>query len=261
MFLLKKFVSFWLMPLPFCLTLLVIGVSLLWSGKRTRLGRALVTIAALLLLVFSNKTISAALVRPLEAIYPAMPELLDAGNLPAALAKCRYVVVLGGGHGDTPGLSATSKLSTSARGRIVEGVRLMHALPDARLVTSGGGTSGQPTHALVMADAAASLRIARARIDRLETPRDTEEEAQAIRQLIGDAPFALVTSAWHMRRAMALMEKTGLHPVACPADYASRRGEVFHVTDLSWDSDSLTRSTWAVYERIGYAWARLRGKA
>ena len=35
-FWLKKFVTFWLMPLPFCLTLLVAGLWLTRSAKRAR---------------------------------------------------------------------------------------------------------------------------------------------------------------------------------------------------------------------------------
>ena len=46
-FWLKKSVSFWLMPLPFCLTLLVMGLVLLWT-RRARLGRGLLVTATLL---------------------------------------------------------------------------------------------------------------------------------------------------------------------------------------------------------------------
>lgn len=36
----------------------------------------------------------------------------------------------------------------------------------------------------------------------LDLPKDTEEEAAAVKQAIGDAPFLLVTSASHLPRAM-----------------------------------------------------------
>ena len=39
----------------------------------------------------------------------------------------QHVVVLGGGNGNTPGLSATNLLSTSALPRIVEAYRKAHA--------------------------------------------------------------------------------------------------------------------------------------
>jgi uncharacterized SAM-binding protein YcdF (DUF218 family) len=260
MFWLKKFVSFWLMPLPLCLTLLVLGVLLLHSSRRPNRGRALITLATLLLLLFSNKAVSTWLIRPLESVYPAIPEFVSGEPLPSPLATCRYIVVLGGGHGDTLGLSAANKLSTSSRGRLMEGLRLLRALPETKLITTGGGEPGRPSHAEVLAQAAIALGFDSARITRLEMPRDTEEEAQEVKRVVGDQPFALVTSAWHMKRAAALMRHAGLHPVPCPADYTVRPSEVFRATDLSWDSDSLGRSTWAIYERIGYAWSWLRDK-
>lgn len=260
MFWLKKFVSFWLMPLPLCLTLLAVGVILLWVSRRSKMGRSLVTLATALLLFFSNKAVSTALIRPLETTYAPIPELVVGESIPPNLAECRYVVVLGGGHGDTTGFAATSKLSTSARARLVEGVRLARLIPDAKFVTTGGGEAGYSSHAAVLSQAAISLGLDPARSIRLETPRDTEEEAQELRKLIGDQPFALVTSAWHMRRATALMRRAGLHPLPCPADYTVRPSDTFRAIDLSWDTESVGRSTWAIYERIGYAWSWLRDK-
>src|SRR5580658_8249292 len=108
---LKKFVSFWLMPLPFCLTLLLVGTCYLFSPRLNRLGRRLVVLGTVLLLLFSNKFVSTALILPLEQLYPAVPELSAPTPVPPRLTACRYIVVLGGGHGDVAALSATNKLS------------------------------------------------------------------------------------------------------------------------------------------------------
>jgi uncharacterized SAM-binding protein YcdF (DUF218 family) len=260
LFVLKKFVSFWLMPLPFCLTLLVIGVCLLWSRRRQQLGRIAITAAVVLLLLLGNKVVSTWLIQPLEAAYPSMPDFVAGRPLPRELAACRYVVVLGGGNGDTAGLNAMNQLSESARARIVEGVRVLRVLPEAQLVVSGAGAPNRPTHAEILARSAESLGVDPRRIVRRDSPRDTEEEAVALRQIVDDQPFALVTSAWHMRRAAALMRHAGLQPVPCPADYKARPSAHPPLSDYTWDTESLGRSTWAIYERIGYLWARLRGK-
>jgi uncharacterized SAM-binding protein YcdF (DUF218 family) len=259
-FWLKKFIAFWLMPLPLCLLLLTGGLVLLRSKRRSRLGYALVLAGALLLLVLGNKAVSMALLRPLENFYPAVPEFVASQPLPPGLAACRFVAVLGGGHGDTPGRSAVNQLSNSSRGRLMEAVRLVRALPDARLIVSGGGEDGRPSHAAVLARAAESLGVDPARIIRLETPRDTEDEARELRRVVGAAPFALVTSAGHLRRAAGFMHGAGLHPLPCPADYAARPSPGFRLSDYTWDTDSLERSTKAIYERLGHLWAGLRGK-
>jgi uncharacterized SAM-binding protein YcdF (DUF218 family) len=260
LFWLKKTVSFWLMPLPVCLTLMIAGLVLTRRERRRRLGRILLSTGLALLIVFTNKAVSRWLIGPLEAAYPPIPELTQLSPVPAELAACRYVVVLGGGHGDMPGLSATNKLSTSGLGRLIEGVRLARALPEATVIVSGPSDGRGETHARVLARAAESLGLAARRIRLIETARDTEDEAHAVKAIVGDGKVALVTSAGHMPRAAGLFRKAGVAVLPCPADYLNKPNPDFRWTDYSWDSDSLDRSTFAVHESIGYFWAWLQGK-
>jgi len=256
---LKKFLGFWLMPLPFCLLLIVAGLCLWGVARRRRLGRILAVTGVVLLLLFSNKFVSVWLVHPLEARYAAIPEL-RAGAVPPALAACRYIVVLGSGNGNSPGLSATNQLSASALARVTEAVRVLRVVPAAKMIVSGPGEGAHATHATMLARAAESLGVDAARITFIEQARDTEDESNAVRQLVGDAPFGLVTSAWHMPRTMALFRHAGLNPLPCPTDFTSHSDDDFHWGDMFWDIGSLERSTWAVRERIGYLWIWLRGR-
>ena len=89
---------------------------------------------------------------------------------------------------------------------------------------------------------------------------DTEDESDAVRRQLGNEPLALVTSAWHMPRSVALFRAAGMDPLPCPTDFCAADDGSFHWRDLLWDIDSLERSTWAVRERIGCLWLRLRGK-
>lgn len=260
LFWLKKFIAFWLMPLPLCLALLLAGWHLSRSGRRARLGRALVGAAALLLLLLSNKVVSTALVRPIETQYPPVSELRPDQPVPAALGACRYVVVLGSGHGDTPGLPASLRLSSSAVARITEAVRLLRVLPDARLLVSGPAIGRNSSHAAVLAQAAEALGVDPGRIQRIETARDTEDEANAVERIVGPAPVALVTSAWHMPRSAGLFRRAGVRILPCPADFSARPNADFRWEDLGWDVESLERSTRAVHERLGYLWGWMRGK-
>ena len=261
LFWLKKTVGYWLMPLPFCLALMVAGLLLLRSTRHPRAGRRLLLAGALLLLVLSNRQVGQALLRPLERQYAAIPELAPGAPLPAPLAACRTIVILGGGHADRAGFSATNQLSSSALARLTEGVRLARRLPEATLIVSGPAAGNGAPHASVLAQAAVSLGLDPRRIVQLDTARDTDDEAQELRRRIGPGvPFALVTSAWHMPRAVALMRRAGLAPLPCPADFLSHDDGETHAGDWLCDLSGLEQSTWAIYERLGATWARLQGK-
>jgi uncharacterized SAM-binding protein YcdF (DUF218 family) len=213
-----------------------------------------------LLGLFSNKVVSTWLVQPIELTFAPIPELKANAPLPAKLARCRFVVVLGSGHSDSPGFSANNQLSSAALARITEGVRLLRLLPGAKLVVNGGGRPGYPTHAAVLGRVAVELGIDPGRIVNAEAGRDTEDEAREVAALVGQAPVALVTTAWHLPRAAALFRRAGVDVLLCPTDYTARPSPEFYWSDVDWDVASLERSTAAVRERIGYLWVWLRGK-
>jgi uncharacterized SAM-binding protein YcdF (DUF218 family) len=258
-FWLKKYVSFFLMPLPFCLALLALGLLMGRSAKRARAGRRVVVTATILFLLLSNRFVSFVLLSPLEARYTAVPEVEQGQPAPIAIRECKFVAVLGGGHTEMQGRSATSQLSTSALARIVEAVRLLRILPDARLIVSGPGEIGHPTHATVLARAAESLGVDPARITLIDTAMDTEDESFAITRVAAGGRIALVTSSSHMPRAAHLFRKAGANFVPCPADFAARRDIHLQLSSFGWDSESLARSTLAFHEWIGLLWLRLRG--
>ncbi len=256
----KKTVGFWLMPLPFCLTLMTLGVLLLFLRRWTRAGRWLALGGFALLLVYSNAFVGRALIKPLEAAYPAIPDLPAGTAVPPRLAACRYIVVLGGGNGYAPGLAANHLLSAGALARITEAVRLMRLVPEAKLVVSGPIFGPVESHALVLSRTAIALGLDPGRIVLVEHARDTEEEAAAVRQLAGDTPLALVTSAWHMPRAMTLFRHERIDALPAPTDYHSVRDSDTLAASLRWELPALERSTLAVRERLGSLWLWLRGK-
>ncbi len=260
LFAFKKFVSYWLMPLPFCLVAVGVGLALMRWGRSPRYGWALSVGAVVLLMLLSNKLVSRALIRPLESRYPAMPEFAPGKPIPPQLAACRFVVVLGGGNGYSPETSAINLLSNAALARVAEAVRILHALPEAKLIVSGPPIGTGAAHATVLARAAESLGIAAERVLYIDHARDTEEEAQAVSELVNQEPVALVTSAWHLPRSMALFRAAGVRAVAVPADFRTHVYDPWGWNDLGWDLAALERSSLALRERLGFTWAWLRGK-
>jgi len=261
MFWLKKFVSPFLFPLPIVLVAGLAGLALASSRRWQHAGRTLLALAMLVLLLCSNKWFSGRLITPLESRFPAIGEYPSGAALPESLAACQCVVVLGGGNTDADDRPSLSRLSSPARARLVEAVRLLRLLPAARLIVSGpADIPGGETHARILANAAVSLGVDRARIQLIEDGHDTEEETARLRERLGDAPFALVTSAWHMPRAEALCAAQGLHALPCPADFIYSTPQHWSESDFTWDVDSLERSTAAVHEYLGLCWSWLRRK-
>jgi uncharacterized SAM-binding protein YcdF (DUF218 family) len=255
---LKKLIGFLL--LPFTVSLILMGVGMLIVGReRFRTwGKRLLVGGLVWLVITSNRGVGTALVSVLERQYPAQGD-----TLAGAVTTCKVVVILGAGHADTASLAATHRLSPSALARLVEGVRIAHALPAAELWVSGPGANPSlPTHASVLRASAVALGLSPDRVVELTTGRDTEGEASAVRaRWPHPEPVALVTSAWHMPRAVALFRKAGLAVVPCPADYASRWNDDLRLGDyLAWDVSGLERSTKAIYEFLGLTWSKLTGR-
>jgi uncharacterized SAM-binding protein YcdF (DUF218 family) len=263
-FAIKQAISLWLMPLPVCLILIVTGAALAWwakSPRLSRIGRLAGAAGALLLALFSNRLFARVVATRLEGTFPPVPDLSITAPVPEALSRCQYISVLGGGHTDSENFSANNKLNSSALERIIEGVRLARALPGAKLIVSGIGVENGPSNAEIMAQVAVGLGIDANRIIRLGTPVDTIEESEQVKRVVGDAPFALVTSAWHMPRAVTLMRHAGMHPLPCPTDYLIRPVNRASAGMFLWDSHSLDVTTAVTHEKIGYLWSWLRGRA
>jgi uncharacterized SAM-binding protein YcdF (DUF218 family) len=256
----KSFLSYWLMPLPFCVAAMLAGLVLRRCACCARTGRVVFGAGFGLLLVFGNGYASRWLIRPLETKYAAIPELRAGTTIPPDLAACRYVVVLGGGNGYGPGVSANNLLSASARARLVEGVRLLRVLPHAKLIVSGPPQGRRDSHATVMGRTAIALGLAPERVVTIDEARNTEAEAVAVRRRVQEEPVALVTSAWHLPRAVALFRKAGVNALPCPADFTAHARDAFQFEDLFWRTSALERSTYAVRERLGYLWSWLRGR-
>jgi uncharacterized SAM-binding protein YcdF (DUF218 family) len=259
MFWLKKVVGTLLMPLPLGLGLLTLGLLLLLFRRRTPGWLALV-LGWAVLIVASNRGVSLALTASLERTYPPAPAFTETPP-PDAWRTVGYVAVLGAGHGDAPGLPAGQRLSPSARGRLIEGVRLALALPDTWLVVAGPVDARKTdglSHARVLADAAIELGLPRERIVTLDHVRDTAEEIDALVRLVDGERVALVTSAWHLPRAMQLASGAGLDSLPCPADYlGGRDAPPSGLAWLSWNVEAAADTTRAWREYLGRAWAYL----
>ena len=254
MFLFKKLVAPFLMPVPFSLALVLLGLALLWFTRRQRAGKWLATLGALLLLLLGYGFVSNGLLERLERQHAPVTDVS------AAAGRVRWVVVLGGGSSADERLPAAMRLSEASLARLVEGVRLQRQLPGGRLLVSGGAVFGSDADAETMRALAVELGVDPAALDLDAASPDTETQAEVVRSRLGTEEFYLVTSASHMPRALALFRKAGTNPLPAPTHFLAQANRGFSPGDFFPSAGGLRRAEAATYEDLGLAWAKVRGK-
>jgi uncharacterized SAM-binding protein YcdF (DUF218 family) len=262
MFALKKLLSAALQPCSLLLAVMVLGLVLLLFTKRQRTARALLTAGLALLALLSLGPVARALVRPLEAAYPPLlAEVTQAvSTMPDGSPAPHWVVVLGGGKSEDDDLAPVHKLSEPSLVRLAEGIRLQRLLPESQLILSGGSSGMTTSEAETLAAAGVSLGAPRDHMVLESQSWDTIDEVRALRALLDQDRFVLVTSAMHMCRAMAMFRKAGMNPVAAPTDYLAS-GEDSDMLSLFPHAQAGLIVERALHEYLGIFWARMRGQA
>jgi uncharacterized SAM-binding protein YcdF (DUF218 family) len=244
----KNFLLVCLSPLTVGLSLIAFGVICLWLRWLARLGSVLAILGFALIVWAGLGHFGRDHIESLERRYAP----LNPAALPAATAsQIRYIVILGAGQVSDPRLPVTSQIGDRSLYRLVEGIRLHRRLPGTRLVLTGGPGIDTVPNADVMASVAGELGVQRDELVLLSHPRDTREEARAVKTLAGTAPFILVTSAAHMPRAMRVFEAEGLHPLPAPAHYVSPRSPTGNPSAFLPTPRGLVYTEQALYEILG----------
>ncbi|MEZ3498098.1 envelope biogenesis factor ElyC [Pantoea sp. KPR_PJ] len=246
---LKKLLGGLLMPLPLLLLVMAAGILLLWFSRWQKSGKILVSLSWMLLLLLSLQPVADRLLLPLESHYPTWN----------GEQQVDFIVVLGGGYTFNPAWAPSSNLIGNSLPRVAEGVRQWRRHPQATLIFTGAAAGKNPvSNGQVAASVAMSLGVPSDHILVLDRPRDTEEEARAVRQIINQQPFLLVTSANHMVRAVNFFHAAGLKPIAAPANQLAVTSPL-NVWERAIPSPLwLSHSDRVAYEVMGQAWQWLK---
>ena len=231
-------------PSGLATALFLLGVACTVTRRTRRYSLALAAASGLVLLVFGNGLVATLLMSPLEYEYPALHD-------PTRHPEVRTIVVLTGWAADDGVFPLSAKMNATSAFRVLEAANLYAARPDCRVLVSGS-------------DIAA--RIMHQQLQRLGVPDqallidsesgNTAASAARVRELLGDAPVFLVSSAGHMRRAMWTFQQRGVRPIAAPTDHLLPRSP----WNASWTTSAphLLASDLAAHEYAGLAWYRLR---
>ena len=242
---------------PLGLALLLALVALVFSRFR-RLRRTALVLAVVLLWLPAMPVTANLLALGWEAAYPPV--------VTADLPEADAIVVLGGVV-TQPLPPRTAPELDSAADRLFETARLFHAGKAAHVVISAGNL---PWDAVVAPEAEwiasllGELGVPAAAVTLEEKSRNTRENAlftAAVLKEKGWRSVLLVTSADHMRRAIAAFRQAGVTATAASTDVKGHRPVYGGVLDLLPDADALAATTSIVKEMIGLAYYRLRGWA
>ncbi len=137
------------------------------------------------------------------------------------------IVVLGGAVETRTSRGSEVHLNDSAD-RVVEAAVLARRYPDAKLLASGGDGNLIPDgeqEAELTRDLLIALGVAPERILVEDRSRNTIENAIYSRDMAQPKPgevWLLVTSAWHMPRAVGCFRRAGFDVLPYPVDFARR---------------------------------------
>lgn len=246
MFLFKKIVSAFLLPIPIGLFLLLIAFIYLMFNSYKK-AKVFSFLALLWFALLSFQPVSDAILKPLENAYPSLIET----------PKVQYVLVLGSGHKSDDELSITSQIKMVGINRLVEGIRHYKNLENAKLIVSGYGGYDENSHASMQEKLAISLGVNKEDIIRLDTPKDTKEEAIEVKKIVKNEQIILVTSASHMKRSILLFQKEGLNVIASPTNHMA-----YGADSLSsyFAARNIKNCEIAIHEYLGLIYSSLRGE-
>jgi len=199
-FFLKKLLSLILLP-P---TLFIILFLIIAIISKRRVVSLLAFFGAFGLYLLSVEPVKDMLYKPLEESYPVPREV-----------QADALVVLGGGSYNT------GILKEDSMKRLLTGF-ILHKRYGLPIILSGGASIGKLPEAEVMKQVLEELGVDKKEIITEVRSRDTFENAKYVKEICKERNFkkiVLITSAYHMRRAVETFRKAGLETIPYPTDF------------------------------------------
>ena len=224
-FIIKKFISFFFMPLTI---VFLLGLMVFWHLHKNNIKKAKRYLMFTLVWVglITSAPFASNLLAPLESQYSRLDKVPD---------NIEYLLLLGG----------------DKEKRTWEAIRLSQQIPNLKIITSGYSMYDTVSEAQKTAALLEESGIKKENILMQGEATDTKGEAAAIKKCIGTAPFLLVTSAYHMPRSMKIFQQAGVNPIAAPADFNNPDEDGWSII---FRGDQLRKTEKALHEYLGLLW-------
>jgi uncharacterized SAM-binding protein YcdF (DUF218 family) len=219
-----------ILPSVFIPLVILLGLCLLFRKKKFKIGRIIIIVGLALYYLFSITPTVDLLLLPLEGGYQTV-KTSEVG------AADKVVLLLGGRESDVLRASEVLRiahLTNQQTQLIISGTDPLNPRSEEALAVRGFFTArGVPAENIAIEGRS----------------RNTWENVRNIKEIVGDQPFFLVTSAYHMKRSIKEFEKIGAQPIPAPMDF-KRKGTYVLVNYIP-SASNLRNADLAIHEYFG----------
>ncbi len=222
----SKIAWFFTTPSNLLLSLILLGLILAFFKRLRRFGLGLSLVFTLTTIALGLLPIASYILLPLEGRYTP---LRDDGK------PVDGIILLGGAVEASDSKSRGIIVANESAERVLDTIQLAHRYPAARILISGGGGTvfgDGAAEAPIIAAYFKSIGIDPNRIlveDRSRTTAENAVYSQELAKARAGERWLLVTSAWHMPRAVGVFEKVGFAVTPYPVDFRTAGGARTHL--------------------------------
>lgn len=253
-FVLSKIAWIILQPSNLLFGLIALGTLSMLTRRYERLGRWALVMGVVGMLIAGFSPLSQLLIAPLENRFPR-PDLTRGPPIAG-------IVILGGAEDGRAGLDKELAGLNESAERLTEGASLGLRLKSARVLFTGGNghlLKEMPPEAVTSGRLLEALGIDKGRLLLEDKSRNTWENAVFSKAIAAPQPgerWLLVTTAWHMPRAIGCFRAAGFPVEAWPVDYRLSPAVKFEDSYIT----GLRQLDFIVREYIGLVAYHLTGK-
>nr|WP_210277759.1 YdcF family protein [Microvirga lupini] len=207
------------------LSLILLGLVLSLFKRLRRFGIGLSLVFTMTTIALGLLPVASYLLLPLEERFPPFQ---DDGR------PVDGIILLGGAVEASDSKTRGQIVANESAERVLDTIQLAHRYPAARILISGGGGAvfaDGAAEAPIIADYFKSIAIDPARLLVEHRSRTTAENAVYSQELAkpqAGERWLLVTSAWHMPRAVGVFETVGFPVTPYPVDFRTAGGSRTH---------------------------------
>lgn len=239
-----KFGASWILPPGiFILLLIALGVKLFKIDRKLSIA---VLICTLVFYLLCTGFVAEKLMGWLEEMHTPPAQVETSG--------ADIIVLLGGGAiSQVPDVDGVGALCASPANRLLTAVRLQKILNVPILISGGQVYSDSGAEAEISARVLKSLGVPEDKILTETKSVNTTQNARYCAKILRDNGFekpVLVTSAFHMNRAMLNFNLCRFRPIAYPTDFTVAHNPTFHYTKLRPQAEALLLNVTVLQELL-----------